>query len=200
MRLIVNGEERSFNPESYENFGQLLSEIEKENEGKVLSRLVINGKEIPLSQIDRLRDARIDEGVESIEMEFEPLRKFLVKTLEEVVKYVENVIKLLPKVSEDMVVDSSKGYRSVKDLTEGLSAVESLRENTMKISGITPGDVGISDREGEVAQILKDFVDNLERRDIIELSDLIERELPKVLEYYRDYFSKVLEILKERES
>ena len=123
-----------------------------------------------------------------------------METLEDVVSYIDNVVKLLPGVSESMIVDTQKGYRAVKDLTEGLSAVESLRENTIKASGIVPDDVGMKSREDEVMGILRDFVDSLEKNDIIELSDMIEKELPKVLSYYRDYFSRVLEILKARES
>ncbi len=197
---MVNGEEREVDAKSYENFGQLLDELQKEQQGKVLAKLVVNGNEVPLSKVDELRGATIDEEGLTIEIEFKPLKEFLIDTLEEVVKYVDNVINLLPKVSEEIIVDTNKGYKAIKDLTDGLTAVENLRENTVKVSRITPSDVGMKDREDEVVQILKNFVDGLERSDIIDLSDIIEQQLPTVLNYYKEYFTKVLEILKAGES
>lgn len=200
VKLIVNGEEREIDAKNYRNFGELLDEIKKEQEGKVLARLVINGNDIPISRIDELLRATLDEEGLTIEMEFKPMKEFLIDTLEEVIKYVDNVISLLPKVSENMIVDTDKGYKAIKDLTDGLTAVENLRENTVKVSRITPKDVGMESREDEVVEILKKFADGLEKRDIIDLSDIIEGQLPKVLNYYKEYFTKVLEILKSRVS
>ena len=200
VKLIVNGEEREIDAKNYRNFGELLDEIKKEQEGKVLARLVINGNDIPISRIDELLRATLDEEGLTIEMEFKPMKEFLIDTLEEVIKYVDNVISLLPKVSENMIVDTDKGYKAIKDLTDGLTAVENLRENTVKVSRITPKDVGMENREDEVVEILKKFADGLEKRDIIDLSDIIEGQLPKVLNYYKEYFTKVLEILKSRVS
>ena len=200
VKLIVNGEEREIDAKNYRNFGELLDEIKKEQEGKVLAKLVINGNDIPISRIDELLRATLDEEGLTIEMEFKPMKEFLIDTLEEVIKYVDNVINLLPKVSENMIVDTDRGYKAIKDLTDGLTAVENLRENTVKVSRITPKDVGMESREDEVVEILKKFADGLEKRDIIDLSDIIEGQLPKVLNYYKEYFTKVLEILKSRVS
>ncbi len=200
VKLIINGEEREVDAKSYSNFGELVEELKKEYNDKVLSKLVVNGNEIPLSKMDNLLDATIDEDGLTIEVEFKNIKEFLVDTLEEVVRYVDNVISLLPKVSENMIVNSREGYKAIKDLTDGLTAVENLRENTIKVSKITPSDVGMKDREDEVVGILKNFVGGLERSDIIDLSDIIEQQLPTVLNYYKEYFSKVLEILKSRTS
>ncbi len=198
VKLIVNGEEREIDAKDYKNFGELVEELKKEHADKVLSKLVVNGNEIPLSKMDSLLGATIDEDGLTIEVEFKNIKDFLVDTLEEVVKYVDNVISLLPKVSENMIVNSQEGYKAIKDLTDGLTAVENLRENTIKVSRITPSDVGMKDREDEVVGILKNFVGGLERSDIIDLSDIIEQQLPTVLNYYKEYFSKVLEILKSK--
>lgn len=198
VKLIVNGEEREIDAKDYSNFGELMEELKKEHSDKVLSKVVVNGNEIPLSKVDDLLGATIDEEGLTIEVEFKNIREFLVDTLEEVVKYVDNVINLLPKISENMIVNSQEGYKAIKDLTDGLTAVENLRENTIKVSKITPSDVGMKDREDEVVGILKNFVGGLERSDIIDLSDIIEQQLPTVLNYYKEYFSKVLEILKSK--
>lgn len=201
VKLVINGEEREINPKDYKNFGELLDEIQKEFKDKVLAKVVVNGKEVPMIHIDELRGAILDEEGLTIELEYKPLKEFLLDMLQNIIKYLDNVLSLLPKVSEDMIVDTEKGYNAIKDLSEGLSAVEDLRKNTEKISNLSPKDVGLSEeQEGEVVGILKDFVDSLEKRDIIELSDIIEYQLPKVLKYYKEYFGKVKDILEQQAS
>ena len=201
VKLVINGQEREINPKNYKNFGELLDEIQKEFKDKVLAKVVVNGKVVPMIHIDELRGAILDEEGLTIELEYKPLKEFLLDMLQNIIKYLDNVLSLLPKVSEDMIVDTEKGYNAIKDLSEGLSAVEDLRKNTEKISNLSPKDVGLSEeQEGEVVGILKDFVDSLEKRDIIELSDIIEYQLPKVLKYYKEYFGKVKDILEQQAS
>ncbi len=201
VKLVINGQEREINPKDYKNFGELLDEIQKEFKDKVLAKVVVNGKVVPMIHIDELRGAILDEEGLTIELEYKPLKEFLLDMLQNIIKYLDNVLSLLPKVSEDMIVDTEKGYNAIKDLSEGLSAVEDLRKNTEKISNLSPKDVGLSEeQEGEVVGILKDFVDSLEKRDIIELSDIIEYQLPKVLKYYKEYFGKVKDILEQQAS
>ncbi len=198
VKLIVNGEEREINPKNYKNFGELLDELQKEFKDKILSKLVINNKEIPLAHIDQLRPAIIDEDNLTIELTFEPMKQFLIDMLEDIIKYLDKVIGLLPKVSEDMIVDTEKGYNEIRDLSEGLSAVEDLRKNTEKLSKLSPADVGIKEEEQqEVVGILQNFVNSLENKDIIDLSDLLEENIPKVLGFYKNYFQKVKQMLEE---
>jgi len=201
VKLIVNGEEREINPKNYKNFGELLDELQKEFKDKILSKLVINDKEIPLAHVDKLRPAIIDEDNLIIQITFEPMKLFLIDMLDDIIKYLDKVIGLLPKVSEDMIVDTEKGYNEIKDLSEGLSAVEDLRKNTEKLSKLSPADVGIKEEEQqEVVGILQNFVSSLANKDIIDLSDLLEENIPKVLEFYKSYFQKVKQMLEENAS
>ncbi|MCD6449928.1 MAG: hypothetical protein J7L34_05425 [Thermotogaceae bacterium] len=198
VKLILNGEEREIDPKKYKNFGELLDELQKEFKDRVLSKLVINGKEIPLVHIDQLRPAVIDEDNLTIELTFEPMKMFLINMLDDIIEYLDKVIGLLPKVSEDMIVDAEKGYNEIRDLSEGLSAIEDLRKNTEKLSNLSLADVGIKKEEQqEVVGILQNFVSSLENKDIIDLSDHIEENIPKVLEFYKNYFQKVKQILEE---
>jgi len=201
VKLIVNGEEREIDPKSYKNFGELLDELQKEFKDEILSKLIINDKEIPLAHVDQLRPAIIDEDNLTIELTFEPMRLFLIDMLGNVIEYIDKVISLLPKISEDMIVDTEKGYNEIKDLSEGLSAVEDLRKNTEKLSKLSPADVGMKEEEQqEVVGILQNFVSSLSNRDIIDLSDLLEENIPKVLEFYKNYFQKVKQVLEENAS
>ncbi len=199
VKLIVNGEEREINPKDYQNFGELLDKLQSEFKNKVLSKVVVNGKEVPMIHVDELRKAIIDEEGLTIELEYKPVKEFLLSMLDNIIKYLDKVLSLLPKVSEDMIADTEKGYNAIRDLSEGLSAVEDLRKNTEKISNLSPKDIGMAEeRETEVVEILKSFMDSLEKRDVIELSDIIEYQLPKVLKYYKEYFEKVRDLMKQK--
>jgi len=196
IKLNVNGNLETFESSKYKNFGELLDEIVKKYKGMVLKEVKINDKDVPINRIDELRDAILDEDLE-IRVQFVPLQEFFISTLADVVDYISNIEKLLEKVSSNVLVGESEGFNNIKDLAEGISAMENLRVNSIKMTGYAPSDFENNIDEKKITEILTDFVTALETRDLIELSDLLEEKIPLVLEYYRNYFMNVLNILKQ---
>ncbi|ACJ75833.1 conserved hypothetical protein [Thermosipho africanus TCF52B] len=196
VRLNVNGNLETFESSKYKNFGELLDEIVKKYKGMVLKEVKINDKDVPINRIDELRDAILDEDLE-IRVQFVPLQEFFISTLADVVDYISNIEKLLEKVSSNVLVGESEGFNNIKDLAEGISAMENLRVNSIKMTGYAPSDFENNIDEKKITEILTDFVTALETRDLIELSDLLEEKIPLVLEYYRNYFMNVLNVLKQ---
>jgi hypothetical protein len=196
IKLNVNGNLETFESSKYKNFGELLDEIVKKYKGMVLKEVKINDKDVPINRIDELRDAILDEDLE-IRVQFVPLQEFFISTLADVVDYISNIEKLLEKVSSNVLVGESEGFNNIKDLAEGISAMENLRVNSIKMTGYAPSDFENNIDEKKITEILTDFVTALETRDLIELSDLLEEKIPLVLEYYRNYFMNVLNVLKQ---
>ncbi|EKF49845.1 hypothetical protein H17ap60334_03870 [Thermosipho africanus H17ap60334] len=196
VRLNVNGNLETFESSKYKNFGELLDEIVKKYKGMVLKEVKINDKDVPINRIDELRDAILDEDLE-ISVQFVPLQEFFLSTLADVVDYISNIEKLLEKVSSNVLVGESEGFNNIKDLAEGISAMENLRVNSIKMTGYAPSDFENNIDEKKITEILTDFVTALETRDLMELSDLLEEKIPLVLEYYRNYFMNVLNVLKQ---
>lgn len=196
VKLNVNGNLETFESSKYKNFGELLDEIVKKYKGMVLKEVKINDKDVPINRIDELRDAILDEDLE-ISVQFVPLQEFFLSTLADVVDYISNIEKLLEKVSSNVLVGESEGFNNIKDLAEGISAMENLRVNSIKMTGYAPSDFENNIDEKKITEILTDFVTALETRDLIELSDLLEEKIPLVLEYYRNYFMNVLNVLKQ---
>ncbi|WP_126992726.1 hypothetical protein [Thermosipho globiformans] len=196
VRLNVNGNLETFESSKYKNFGELLDEIVKKYKGMVLKEVKVNDKDVPINRIDELRDAILDEDLE-ISVQFVPLQEFFISTLADVVDYISNIEKLLEKVSSNVLVGESEGFNNIKDLAEGISAMENLRVNSIKMTGYAPSDFENNIDEKQITEILTDFVTALETRDLIELSDLLEEKIPLVLEYYRNYFMNVLNVLKQ---
>ncbi|MDK2838624.1 hypothetical protein Ob7_04712 [Thermosipho africanus Ob7] len=196
VKLNVNGNLETFESSKYKNFGELLDEIVKKYKGMVLKEVKINDKDVPINRIDELRDAILDEDLE-ISVQFVPLQEFFLSTLADVVDYISNIEKLLEKVSSNVLVGESEGFNNIKDLAEGISAMENLRVNSIKMTGYAPSDFENNIDEKKITEILTDFVTALETRDLMELSDLLEEKIPLVLEYYRNYFMNVLNVLKQ---
>ncbi|WP_448374903.1 hypothetical protein [Fervidobacterium sp.] len=190
IKVILNGEEKNFSAQEFENFGELLKSVV--TEGQVLKTLRINDKEIPVSFIDDLRSAKLDEEL-LIEIETQDAISFLKDTLRDVLGYIKNVKELLPQVASNVITGNEAGWKAIKDLSEGLSAMENLRNSTNQITRLNESELALSAERQAVAEILRELLDALDRRDTFEISDLVENNIPVVLDYYIEYFSKVLE-------
>ncbi len=199
MRVIVNGKENKVSQENFKTLGELIEKVKKDQGTQVLKSVVLDGKEIPLSKLEEFSGMVLKEN-STVELVFTSLKSFLLEALEEVISYIDRVMGLLPKVSNTVISGTPEGYKSINDLAEGLNAMETLRVDTMKISGLRPEELGLADQEKDVVKILKDFVDALNDRDTIEISDMIEKDIPKVFNYYREFFTRAKEVLETKES
>jgi len=192
VKVILNGVEKEFSAENFENFDALLKTVVLE--GQVLKALKINNKEVPVSFVDELRGAKVDEEI-LIEIETQDAISFLKDTLKDVLGYIRNVKALLPQVASNVITGNEAGWKAIKDLAEGLSAMENLRNSTNQITKLNESELALSTERKEVAEILKELLSSLDKKDVFEISDLVENKIPVVLDYYIDYFSKVLEAI-----
>ncbi|MCD6267224.1 MAG: hypothetical protein J7J14_02300 [Thermotogaceae bacterium] len=199
MKLIINGKKSEVPPEEFKTLGELIEKIKKDQRSQVLKSVVLDGEEIPLSRLEEFSGITLKEDT-TVELIFTSLRSFLLEALEEVISYINRVMELLPKVSNSVISGSPEGYRSINDLAEGLNAMETLRVDTIKISGLRPEELGLIDREKDVVKILKNFVEALNNKDVVEISDMIESDIPKVFSYYKEFFTRAKEILEMKES
>ncbi|OOC42641.1 hypothetical protein [Thermosipho sp. 1074] len=196
IKLVVNGKVEKFESSKYANFGELLDKVSMNLKGMVLSEVKINKKLVPISRIDELRNAILDNELE-IEMNFVPLQEFFITTLSDVIEYIDNITNLLGKVSDNILLGDNEGFSNIVDLAEGISSMENLRVNSMKMTGFSPSDFQLKVDGNEVADILRNFVEALESKDLLELSDLLKEKIPIVLDYYKSYFQNILKTLKQ---
>ncbi|AMW32731.1 hypothetical protein NA23_05205 [Fervidobacterium islandicum] len=192
VRVVVNGEEKLFSAQDFENFGTLLKVLL--SEGQVLKSLKINGKEIPVAYVEELKNARLDEEL-LIEVETQDAVSFLEDTLLDVLGYIQHVKELLPQVASSIITGSEAGWKAIKDLSEGLAAIENLRGSTVQITKLNETELALSTERTEVSNILRELLEALDKRDAFEISDIVENKIPIVLDYYIEYFSKVLEAI-----
>ncbi|MEJ5257598.1 MAG: hypothetical protein WHS64_05040 [Fervidobacterium sp.] len=192
VKVILNGIEKEFESGLFESFGELLKSVLPE--GHVLKTLRINSKDIPVAFVDELKGARLDEEL-LIELETQDTMSFLKETLNDVLGYIKHVKTLLPQVASSILTGEEAGWKAIKDLAEGLSAMENLRNSTIQITKLSDNELALGTNKSDVTLILKELVEVLDRRDNFEISDVIENKIPDVLDYYIEYFSKVLETI-----
>uniref|UniRef100_A0A7V4KEZ4 Uncharacterized protein n=1 Tax=Fervidobacterium pennivorans TaxID=93466 RepID=A0A7V4KEZ4_FERPE len=192
VKVVVNGEEKLFNAQDFENFNALLKTIV--TEGKVLKSLKINGKEIPVAYVEELKSAKLDEEL-LIEIETQDAVSFLKETLQDVLGYIQHVKELLPQVASSIITGNEAGWKAIKDLSEGLAAIENLRSSTNQITKLNESELALVTDRNEVSNILREMLEALDKRDVFEISDVVENKIPMVLDYYIEYFTKVLEAI-----
>lgn len=192
VKVVVNGEEKLFNAQDFENFNALLKTIV--TEGKVLKSLKINGKEIPVAYVEELKSAKLDEEL-LIEIETQDAVSFLKETLQDVLGYIQHVKELLPQVASSIITGNEAGWKAIKDLSEGLAAIENLRSSTNQITKLNESELALAIDRNEVSNILRGMLEALDKRDVFEISDVVENKIPMVLDYYIEYFTKVLEAI-----
>ncbi|MCX7653505.1 MAG: hypothetical protein N2Z58_02355 [Fervidobacterium sp.] len=192
VRVIINGKEEMHNANDFENFGDFLRRMIPA--GKVLKSLKVNDKLVPISYVDELKGAKIDEDI-LIEMEIVNTVEFLKDTLKDVLGYINNVKTLLPRVSNNIIIGNEDGWKAIKDLSDGISAMENLRNSTNQITKLPESELGMSITLEEVTSTLRELLAALDKKDNLEISDIVENKIPRVLDFYIEYFSKVLEAL-----
>lgn len=196
MTVIVNGEERKIDSSKFRTLGDLLNDLRKEQQNQVVKKIVVNGVEIPLSRLDEAKEMELRDDL-VVEIAFESLKAFLVETIDEVLNYVSRVKTLLSSVADVIVKGTPESYKTIHDLAEGLNAIENVRMNTVRITGITSEELGLKVKEEELVTILNEFVEVLQARDLIRVADLVDEKLPAVFSYYEDFFTKARDLLKE---
>ncbi|AFG35140.1 hypothetical protein QQE94_04880 [Fervidobacterium pennivorans subsp. shakshaketiis] len=192
VKVVVNGEEKLFNSQDFENFNALLRTVV--TEGQVLKSLKINGKEIPVAYVEELKNAKLDEEL-LIEIETQDAVSFLKETLQDVLGYIQHVKELLPQVASSIITGNEAGWKAIKDLSEGLAAIENLRSSTNQITKLNESELALATDKNEISNILREMLEALDKRDVFEISDVVENKIPVVLDYYIEYFTKVLEAI-----
>ncbi|SDG96251.1 hypothetical protein SAMN04488510_10272 [Fervidobacterium changbaicum] len=192
VRVVVNGEEKLFSAQDFENFGTLLKVLL--SEGQVLKSLKINGKEIPVAYVEELKSARLDEEL-LIEVETQDAVSFLEDTLLDVLGYIQHVKELLPQVASNIRKGREEGWKAIEDLSEGLSSIENLRSSTVQITKLNETELLLSTERADVSNIRREMEEARDKNDASEASNIVENKIPIVLDYYIEYFSKVLKAL-----
>ncbi|MFW6248811.1 MAG: hypothetical protein ACOC4J_03470 [Bacteroidota bacterium] len=198
ITATINGEIKQFDDKKYKTFKEFYDE--NKLDGKVLSKLIINGKEVPVSKLDDIFSATF-EGGELIEMSFEDLIPFTLNLLSNLMEYFDKFENALPAFAKNISSGSSQSIEGLKNLQEGIKALEVMKTNLFALTGTNEGDFSELQSEKEK---LQDTLGKMNQRifdkNWTELSQLIEYDLPEAIRYYKILFKKAADILNQKKS
>lgn len=198
ITVIVNEEKKQFDEKKYNTFKDFYDE--NKLEGKVLSKLVINGKEVPVSKLDDIFSATF-EGDEIIEMSFEELIPFTLNLLSNLMEYFDKFENALPAFAKNISSGSQESIEGLKNLQEGLKALEVMKTNLFALTGTNEEDFSELQAEKDKLQdTLGKMNQSIYDKDWQELSQLIEYDLPEAIRYYKILFKKAADILNQKKS
>ena len=193
--LIVNGENKQLDEATYNTIGDIISGLRKER--NVIISVKFNNTSYGMSDINSIMKEKIKTG-SKLEIKTSPVDEFLRAAIANVVDYIDKVKGLLPEVSKNILTRNEAGFKAIKELADSLSTIENLKNNAITISGLKTMEDEFSEREEETKKILASFVSSLEKKSYIEISRKMENDIPKVLDYYRSFFVKVLKSMKKK--
>jgi len=198
ITATINGKEFTFKDDKYQTFREFYEENKLPN--KVLSKLTINEKEVPVSQLEEIYAASF-EGGEKIEMQFDDLIPFTLNLLGKLKDYLGKFESALPHFAASIRTGESKSIEGLQSLQEGVKALETMKSNLFTLTGTTEDDFKeINDDRQTLQKVLKDINEAISEKNWDELSQLLEYDLANGLEYYKRLFGKAEEILKQRKS
>ena len=198
ITATINGEKKQFDDKQYHTFKDFYDE--NKMEGMVLSKLVINEKEVPVSKLDEIFNATF-EGGELIEMSFEELIPFTLNLLSNLMEYFKKFENALPAFAKNISSGSQQSIEGLKNLQEGLKALEIMKTNLFALTGTNEQDFSELQPEKEKLQdTLGKMNQSIFDKQWHELSQLIEFDLPESIIYYKILFKQSAEILKQKKS
>src|SRR6056297_1260816 len=198
ITVTVNGEKKQYDDKKYNTFKDFYDE--NKLEGKVLSRLVINGKEVPVSKLDDIFTATF-EGGELIEMSFEELIPFTLNLLSNLMEYFDKFENALPAFAKNISSGSPESIEGLKNLQEGLKALEVMKTNLFALTGTNEEDFSeIEPEKDKLQDTLGKMNQSIYDKNWQELSQLIEYDLPQAIRYYKILFKKAADILNQKKS
>lgn len=198
IKATVNGKVFEFDKEDYENFGDFFEQ--KKIPGMVLSKIEVNENEVSISKIDDLLKATF-EGNENIVLEFVEIIPFTLNLIDELFVFLGNFKKALPDFASSLMSGDSKAISGLTNLHEGIKSLEAMKDNLYSLTGIDDSDLpGFKEKHDEILNVLNGMNDSIQRKDWLNVSDLIEYEFVDKLSYYDEVFTKTREILDSRKS
>jgi|GEM_PF-350232 len=188
IRVIVNGEEREYDEKEYPNFSDLWNEVAPDD--MVITKLVINGNEVPISKMDEVMKAKF-EGGEIVEMTFKSVGEAAIDLIDEALDYIASIREHIELLALNISkLDPQGGLKNFQKLIEGITALENMRKSMVKLTRRDVKEMNLEDTYEEVKGIFEGVNTALDARDYDELARILKEEFPKVLEFYRTFLEK----------
>lgn len=188
---IIN-EKKEIPKEEYKNFDTMVQSYINETRG-ILTNIKINGKEIPLNYYNEIKGAFF-EGGETVELEFSSKKDVLKDLITQGFEYIEKLEMNLENISKEVLMNTEESHKMLNSIAEGFEALLNILSQVTKFTE----DKLYTDEDLEkIKEVVTTIVKAQEDQDYLEVSDIIDFNLPEVIKIFEKGFKEADRILNE---
>jgi Mg2+ and Co2+ transporter CorA len=181
---IIN-EKKEIPKEEYKNFDTMVQSYINETRG-ILTNIKINGKEIPLNYYNEIKGAFF-EGGETVELEFSSKKDVLKDLITQGFEYIEKLEMNLENISKEVLMNTEEGHKMLNSIAEGFEALLNILSQVTKFTE----DKLYTDEDLEkIKEVVTTIVKAQEDQDYLEVSDIIDFDLPEVIKIFEKGFKE----------
>lgn len=188
---IIN-EKKEIPKEEYKNFDTMVQSYINETRG-ILTNIKINGVKIPLNYYNEIKGAFF-EGGETVELEFSSKKDVLKDLITQGFEYIEKLEMNLENISKEVLMNTEEGHKMLNSIAEGFEALLNILSQVTKFTE----DKLYTDEDLEkIKEVVTTIVKAQEDQDYLEVSDIIDFDLPEVIKIFEKGFKEADRILNE---
>ena len=176
--------------EEYENFDTMVKSYIDETQG-VLTNIKINGKEIPLNYYNEIKGAFF-EGGETVELEFSSKKEVLKDLINQGFEYIEKLKTNLENISKEVLMNTEEGHKMLNSIAEGFEALLNILS---QVTENTDNKLYSDEDLEKIKDVVTTIVKAQEDQDYLEVSDIIDFDLPEVIDVFEKGFKEADRIL-----
>lgn len=188
---IIN-EKKEIPKEEYKNFDTMVQSYINETRG-ILTNIKINGVKIPLNYYNEIKGTFF-EGGETVELEFSSKKDVLKDLITQGFEYIEKLEMNLENISKEVLMNTEEGHKMLNSIAEGFEALLNILSQVTKFTE----DKLYTDEDLEkIKEVVTTIVKAQEDQDYLEVSDIIDFDLPEVIKIFEKGFKEADRILNE---
>lgn len=188
---IIN-EKKEIPKEEYKNFDTMVQSYINETRG-ILTNIKINGVKIPLNYYNEIKGAFF-EGGETVELEFSSKKDVLKDLITQGFEYIEKLEMNLENISKEVLMNTEESHKMLNSIAEGFEALLNILSQVTKFTE----DKLYTDEDLEkIKEVVTTIVKAQEDQDYLEVSDIIDFDLPEVIKIFEKGFKEADRILNE---
>ena len=196
MNIYIDNSKLDFQIEIDDTLDTIVKSVEEfaKNNGRVVVEVKVDGKD--LGELENKGIATIED----IEFFTKSGRIIALEAIQEMNGYIErlkNGSKQL--VDEINNGDGGKISQMTLDAIDGLEWIYNILYSIENISTINYTEIGFQKTFDKYQDIIRDILESLEDKDEMLLADLMEYEIPDIVEEIKEFLPKIYDILLEEE-
>ncbi len=196
MNIYIDNSKLDFQIEIDDTLDTIVKSVEEfaKNNGRVVVEVKVDGKD--LGELENKGIATIED----IEFFTKSGRIIALEAIQEMNGYIErlkNGSKQL--VDEINNGDGGKISQMTLDAIDGLEWIYNILYSIENISTINYTEIGFQKTFDKYQDIIRDILESLEDKDEMLLADLMEYEIPDIVEEIKEFLPKIYDMLLEEE-